>query len=116
MKHTDERIQFMEKYGDPLEGLDLRKPIVVWYPTYFMIVRIMFVAGSLLLWNRPITVITIRIMTSLFGFCAISFIRPFESRKAIKLELMNEATIIFLLDIFVFFTSLLNARNPEDMN
>ena len=111
MQHTEERLAFMDKYGDPLEGLDLRKSIVVWYPTYFMLVRIMFVVGSMFLWNRPLTVLAVRVMTSLFGFCAITVIRPFESVRAINLELMNEGNIIFLIDIIVFFTDLLNTGN-----
>ena len=116
MDHTVERLDFMKKFGDPLDGLDLRKPIVIWYPTYFMLVRIIFVLGSLLLWNRPLTVISVRILTSLFGFCVISIVRPYEDSKAVTLELMNEATIIFILDIIIFFTNLLSLGDAEDLS
>ena len=116
MKTTESRLKFMRKFGDPLDGLNLTKDIVIWYPTYFMIVRIVFVIGTLLLWDRPLTVICIRIATSLFGFCAVSVIRPYEDALAVRLELMNEATIILLCDLIILFTSLLNAGSAVDMS
>ena len=42
MERERGRIDFMAKYGDPLNGLNLRKHIVLWYPTYFTVVRISF--------------------------------------------------------------------------
>ena len=116
MMSTEARLDFMSKYGDPLDGLDMTKDIVIWYPTYFMLVRIVFVISTLLLWDRPFSVIGIRIATSLFGYCAVSVIRPYDDSRAVRLELMNEATIILLCDLIILFTSLLNAGNPDDMS
>ena len=45
---------FMNKFGDPLDGLDLSKKAVTFYPSYFAIRRIIFVFGSLYLWDRPL--------------------------------------------------------------
>ena len=116
MECTRKRIKFMAKFGDPLEGLNLTRSLVLWYPTYFMVQRLIFVASSILLWNKPLTMLAIRIMEALLSFCVIRALKPFEERLTIRLELMNYATIISLVDVFVFFTDILNAGNSEDLD
>ena len=37
MEKTKKRLEFMDKYGDPLDSLNLTKSIVLWYPTYFIV-------------------------------------------------------------------------------
>ena len=54
------RGEFMDKFGDPLEGFDLEKPVVIWFPTHFVMVRIVFVAGALLLWSNPMALLLLR--------------------------------------------------------
>lgn len=108
MEYEANRQNFMEKFGDPLDGLDLRKPIVLWFPTYFVMIRIIFVAGSLLLWKYPLMVLLVRLFTALFGFIVISTLRFYDSKSANILELMNEATLIFLCDCILVFTNVMN--------
>ena len=54
MKRIKTRQEFMEKYGDPLDGLDLSKKVVTLYPSYFVLRRIVFVFASLYLWDSPL--------------------------------------------------------------
>lgn len=106
----------MDKYGDPLEGFDLEKPVVIWFPTHFVMVRIVFVAGALLLWSNPMALLLLRLFTSLIGFIIVTNIKPLDSHRANKLEMMNEATVIFIVDCIIFCTDLLNAGNENDLN
>ena len=108
--------EFMDKYGDPLGGFDLEKSIVIWFPTHFIIVRVVFVAGSLLLWSNPVPLLLLRLLTSLIGFIIIVNIQPYDSVKANKLELMNEATVIFIIDCIILCTDVLNTGNENDLN
>ena len=116
MEQEKGRLEFLEKFGDPLDGLDLKREIVLWYPTYFLLVRIVFVVSTLLLWASPLAVMSIRMGTSLFSFCSVSVIRPYDDRLSVRLELMNETTILLLCDMIILFTNLLNAGNADYMN
>ena len=53
MQREKNKQDFMGLYGDPIAGLDVRKSIVVFYPTYFTVKRIIFVVVTLSLWHRP---------------------------------------------------------------
>ena len=106
----------MDTFGDPLSGFDLRKPIIVLYPAYFVLRRILFVLVSLYLWKRPLTQISIRMLNAGIGFVLLSVVRPYPSPKTTFMELMNEATTILLLDCLIVFTEILNKGNVNDLN
>ena len=116
MERTKRRLKFMEKFGGPLDSLNLTKSIVLWYPSYFIVQRLIFVASCLLLWDRPLTMLSIRIVEALFSFCLIRALKPFEEKRSTRLELMNYATIICMVDVIVNFTEVLNAGNSEDLD
>ena len=63
--------EFMSKFGDPLEGLDLSKKTVTFYPSYFVLRRIIFVFGSLYLWNRPLLQLSLGVLMGLTSFCLL---------------------------------------------
>ena len=54
MERIKAKQEFMKKFGDPLEGLDLSKKVVTLYPSYFVLRRIIFVFASLYLWDSPL--------------------------------------------------------------
>ena len=81
MERIKRRRKFMEKFGDPLDSLNLTKSVVLWYPTYFIVQRLIFVASCLLLWDRPLTMLSIRIVEALFSFCLIRALKPFEEKR-----------------------------------
>ena len=49
-------------------------------------------------------------------FLLLKSIDLFESPFETRLELMNLASAIFLIDVMVLFTGLLNKGNPDDKN
>ena len=53
MQREKDKQNFLSVYGEPIAGYDLRKSIVMLYPTYFTVVRIIFVVVTLALWHRP---------------------------------------------------------------
>ena len=116
MEREVARQEFMDKFGDPLTGFNLEKSIVIWFPTQFILVRIVFVAGSLLLWRNPVLLLLLRLLTSLIGFIIVANIRPYDSVRANKLELMNEVTVIFIIDCIILCTDILNTGNENDSN
>ena len=79
MEAESARQDFMGKFGDPLQGLDLRKPIVLWFPTYFMLIRIIFVISSIYFWDKPYSLLSVRLLTSICAFIILSIVRPFQS-------------------------------------
>ena len=116
MKREIVKQEFMDRYGDPLGGFDLEKSIVIWFPAYFIMVRVVFVAGALLLWRYPMPLLLLRLFTSLLGFIIVVNIQPYDNVKANKLELMNEATVILIIDCIIFCTDILNTGNENDLN
>ena len=116
MEREASRQDFMGKFGDPLDGLDLRKPIVLWFPTYFTVVRIIFAVGSVYLWDAPTFLLVVRLITSMIGFIILSVVQPHESSLQTRLEMMNEVTFIFLVDCIMMFTGILNVGNVNDSN
>ena len=53
MTREKRKQEFLAVYGDPIDGLNLKKKIALLYPTYFTVVRIVFVLVTLGLWHRP---------------------------------------------------------------
>ena len=107
---------FMRVYGDPLDGLDLSKPIVIWYPTYFVVKRMVFVLTTVWLWNEPIALLTLRLLSTLASFLILSVVEPFQTRRANQLELLNETMTIIIIDCIYSYTDIMNEGNVDDGN
>ena len=116
MEKESLRLDFMRKYGDPLDGLDLSKPVVLWYPTYFTVVRIFFALTTMFLWEKPMILLVVRLVTDLIKFTLVSLIQPHENKTTTKMELLSEATSIVLIVCIIQFTDLLNEGNINDAN
>ena len=71
--------EFIDKFGDPIAGLRLDKPIVIWFPTYFTVMRIVFVLTTLILWKHPFELLLVRAFNSFCRFILITIIKPYES-------------------------------------
>ena len=106
---------FMNTYGGPLSEFDLRKPIIIWYPSYFTLRRFIFVAVSLYLWEYPMTQLSFRMLMALIGFVILSQVRPYENPRTTSMEIMNEATSVLLIDLMFIFTDVLNEKNTRDL-
>ena len=104
----------MAKYGEALARLDLKKPIVLWYPTYFLYTRLNFVVTTLFLWDNPSILILTRILSALISFVAINYVKPFDTKRNNKLEMANKVVLIFLMDMLVIQTNVLNDGNVDD--
>ena len=116
MEKESLRLDFMRKYGDPLDGLDLSKPVVLWYPTYFTVVRIFFALTTMFLWEKPMILLIVRLVTDLIKFTLVSFIKPHENKTTTRMELLSEATSIALIICIIQFTDLMNEGNINDAN
>ena len=81
MEREKSKQEFLAKFGEPLDSLDLRKPITLWYPSYFIVVRLVFVVSTLMLWSNPLGLLAIRVVTALFSFVIIAVLRPYEKAK-----------------------------------
>ena len=53
MAREKRKHEFLAIYGDPIDGLNLKKKIALLYPTYFTVKRIVFVLVTLALWHKP---------------------------------------------------------------
>ena len=105
----------MKKYGDPLSGLNLRKHIVVWFPTYFTVRRLMFVLVTLVLWESPQLTILVRLMTAFAAFITLTVVQPNERRLDAIMELVNEGTTVFIVDCFILLAYIMDhAEKDED--
>ena len=69
--------EFIGKYGDPLDGLDLTKPVVIWFPTYFTVKRIIFALTTIYMWDTPVLLLGVRMLSSLVSFLLLDFIVPY---------------------------------------
>ena len=109
-------MEFLGIYGDPISGFDLRKPVVVYYPTYFAMTRIIFVIVTLSLWHLPQIQLIIRLLFGFAAFITLSVVKPYETRIDNYLELLNEGTFILVINVLFVFTDVMNEGNPNDMN
>ena len=66
------------------------------------------------LWDKPLILLTFRLIEGLLRFSIVSFIKPHEDKMATKLELLSEATYIMLINCIIMFTDLLNEGNTND--
>ena len=102
------RIQFLRTYGDPIKGLNEFEFDSLWYPTWFTIKRILFCFTTLYLWDKPLFLLFVRMILFIATFLLIKSINLFETPFDTGLELMNLTSAIFLIDVMVNFTGLLN--------
>ena len=111
-----QRNSFMKKFGDPIKDLNLVDVDCLWYPTWFTIKRLLFCWSTLLLWSSPIGLLSFRYWLFFFSFLYIQNGRIFKTRLTTRLELVNQAGPIFLIDVMLCFTDLINEGNPDDKN
>ena len=114
LERRRKRIQFLNDYGDPIEGLNHFEINSLWYPTLFTVERILFCATAIVLWNKPLLLLFVRMILFIAIYLFISAIRLYESKFQTRLELMNKAISILLVDTMILFTGILNQGNPDD--
>ena len=66
--------------------------------------------------ERPLFLLAVRIVLFFVSYLYIATDKLYESSYFKKLELMNQAIPILLLDVMILFTPLLNEGNPDDLN
>ena len=106
----------MAKFGDPIAGFDLRKQAVVFYPAYFTFIRILFVVVTLTLWHKPLIQLFLRLIIAFAAFVILTVVKPYETKLDNFLELLNECTLIFVIEVLFVFTDIMNAGNINDAN
>lgn len=116
MEKETVRLDFMSKYGDPLDGLNLSKPIVLWYPAYFTVVRIFFALTTMFLWSKPLILLLVRLISGLIKFTIVTMIQPHGNKTTTRLELLSEATSLILIICIISFTDIMNEGNINDKN
>ena len=89
---------------------------MIWYPTYFILKRILFCLTTLYYWNSPLKLLAMRFFIFMISFVIKSVKRPFADPLNNRLELMNETTTILLIDCMFIFTNGVNSGNPDDLN
>jgi hypothetical protein len=111
MCHTKdlEDKEFRERYGDIYDGLVLsKKPnkrfTALFYPFWFVMRRLIFSLIMILLDTYFWYQILIVMVCSIINICYLCKFKPFEDRKILKLEIMNEVTNIILLYHLMMFT------------
>ena len=55
-------------------------------------------------------------IAALTSFCILVEVKPFSSKLSNSLELMNEVTLIFIIDSLLTFTSVMNIGNVNDVD
>ena len=68
------------------------------------------------LWDKPLFLLFVRAVLFFVSFLLIISFNVFETPFDTRLELMNLAFAIFLIDVMILFTGLLNQGNPDDEN
>ena len=106
----------MAKFGDPIAGFDLRKQAVIYYPAYFTFIRILFVVVTLTLWHKPLIQLFLRLIIAFAAFVILTVVKPYETKLDNFLELLNECTLIFVIEVLFVFTDVMNAGNINDAN
>ena len=84
-----QRNDFMKKFGDPIQDLNLVDVDCLWYPPWFTIKRLLFCWSTLFYWNSPIGLLSFRYWLFFFSFLYIQNGKIFKTRFTTRLELMN---------------------------
>ena len=71
---------------------------------------------TLYYWHSPLKLLAVRFFMFTISFVILAVKRPFSEPLNNRLELMNEATTIFLIDCMFVFTNGVNSGNPDDLN
>lgn len=108
LERERKRKVFLETYGDPIDGLNHSKFECIWYTTWFTIKRILFCFTTLYLWDKPLFLFFVRIILFFVTYLFIAVGHLFEDPITRRLELMNQAIAIFLIDVMILFTAILN--------
>ena len=99
---------FKDKFGAGLEGVNLKKKEDRWtilaFPVFFFGRRLAFVASVVLLGNFLWAQLASQMMISVFYIIYLMWYRPLESPFEIRMEVMNECTVICLLYNMMCFT------------
>ena len=76
VERTLKNEKIYKRYGAPLQDLNLKKgrAKVIWFLPWFIIIRIVFVSASILLWNRPLTLLTVRMFSAMTSFVVIKYV------------------------------------------
>ena len=110
------RLEFLQTYGDPIDGLNKKEFDSLWYPSWFTLKRILFCVTTLYLWDRPLFLLYVRMSLFIVTYLYIATDKLYEKPLTTRLELMNQAVAILLIDVMILFTAVLNEGNPDDLN
>ena len=102
---------FTESYGNIYEGLVLSKSrekrlIALFYPFWFVTRRLIFATICIVAEDDFWLQVSAAFFTSMVNVCYLCKYQPFEDRKVLKLEVMNEITNFLLLYHVMCFTGL----------
>lgn len=111
--HVDkmEDEEFVEKYGDIYDGLVLstsreKRLIALFYPFWFVTRRLIFALICILAQRDLWLQMSAAFFVSMVNICYLCKYQPFEDRKILKLEIMNEVTNFILLYHVMCFAGL----------
>lgn len=96
--------EFESKYGAPLEGLKKDKKSSLIYASYFVVRRVLFAVVTLTLWNNVILQLFLHWVLTTLAFAFIAIFDPFEDSLVGKLDMMNEAATVIIIDLLFIFT------------
>ena len=100
----------MEKYGAILEGTRLthwgkgRKSMPLYYPIIYLLRRLVFAYIVVAHPTNPFLQLSSQIYFSLIAFAYLLNDRPLESQFALRMEYMNEATLLLVTYHILCFT------------
>ena len=101
---------FIESYGDIYDGLVLSgdketRRIALFYPFWFVMRRLTFSLVCILAPKELWLQIAVNFVVSMVNLCYLVKYKPFEDKRMVKLEIMNEATNFILLYHVILFTN-----------
>lgn len=87
-----------------MDGLKKNKRSSVIYAVYFVIRRVSFAVVTLTLWNNVILQLFLHWVMTILAFAFVATFVPHENPLVGKLDMMNEAATVIIIDLLFIFT------------
>lgn len=95
-----QRKRFLDRYGVIVEDLRQKKS-ALFFNTIFIVRRLFLVLCLVFLYKYDNFQITTFLVTIFMNLCYISSVRPFEDKKLMRMELVNETLVMFTCYCFL---------------
>ena len=95
---------FRVKYGALFEGLRTKKRSSLAYPIIFILRRFVLVFLAIVTKELLFVQLSVMILISMGQTWYLINFRPFKQPLLLKLDIMNEVTIVFLVDVLTCFS------------